>query len=199
MSLVALAERWVAPPVTPVRAVADVGRLAGVGSVVVAVVAFAGLEVAVLALALLGLCLARLLPAGLDLATALTVHVAAWSSVLGLYTTVWWLDLAVHALLTGLLAVLGRVLLTPLLPPVARAGEVVLVTALGLALAALWEVGEFAGFTLVSPEVYVGYADTIGDVVAGGLGALAAALLRRPGGAGAADPRAGRDRLGARG
>lgn len=197
MSLVALAERWVAPPITPLRAVADGGRLAGLGSVVVGVVAFTGLEVAVFALALLGLCLARLLTAGLDLATVLTVHVAAWSSVLGLYTTVWWLDLAVHALLTGLLAVLARVLLARLLPPVVRAGEVVLVTALGLALAALWEVGEYAGFTLVSPDVHVGYADTIGDVVAGGLGALAAALARRPRGAAAAEG-LGRDRLGAR-
>jgi hypothetical protein len=53
---------------------------------------------------------------------------------------------------------------------------VVVTLGLGLALSALWEVGEYVGHTYVDDAIFVTYADTVGDLVAGGLGSLAAGL-----------------------
>lgn len=58
-----------------------------------------------------------------------------------------------------------------------RRVPIVLVTALGLALGVLWEVVEWAGWAFITDTIFVAYEDTIADMVAGGLGALAAGVL----------------------
>lgn len=119
------------------------------------------------------------LPAALELATDLTLLVAAWSSVFLLYERLAHWDLVVHCAATAVLAELafralerwGR-LSTP--GPVTH---VLVVTALGTTLALVWEYVEFAGYALVDPRVQVGYLDTMGDLAAGNAGSLAAGIL----------------------
>ncbi|WP_258934554.1 hypothetical protein [Nesterenkonia pannonica] len=52
-----------------------------------------------------------------------------------------------------------------------------LTVALGLAMASLWEMVEWVGFEYVTQDIYVTYADTIGDMAAGGLGSLFAGYV----------------------
>ncbi|MEE6273770.1 hypothetical protein [Georgenia wangjunii] len=170
----------------PFALAADGARLVGVGSVVVALISFDGIAVAVFALVLLGLVLARVisLTPGLDLAVGASVLVAGWSSVLGLYEAIGWWDLAVHLLCTGAIAALAvavsaRTLGMPPPPgsPGWRTGVVVLATTAGLALSVLWEMGEWAGHTYLDSSINVGYADTLSDLAAGGLGAAVAGAV----------------------
>ena len=93
------------------------------------------------------------------------------------------LDVAAHLASGAVLALLVRRLLLrlDLLPSqggrraaVSRVLHTVnAVVLLGL----LWELGEWAGNAWFSPEIGVGYEDTLVDLAADGLGALAAALL----------------------
>ncbi|ADG75762.1 conserved hypothetical protein [Cellulomonas flavigena DSM 20109] len=162
-------------------------RVLGVLSVLVALVR-SPVEVALFALVLAGLVVPLVARASrtLDTAYGVGLLVAAWSSALQLYQAVAWLDLAVHLVVTGLVAAVGHLLLarwtTAVVDPHAatsaadKVGAVVVTTSLGLALAVLWELGEYVGHTYLDPEIYVGYADTIGDLVAGGLGSAVAGL-----------------------
>jgi hypothetical protein len=61
-------------------------------------------------------------------------------------------------------------------PGFRRATGVILGLALGLAVSALWEMVEWAGYTFISDRIYVTYDDTISDMAIGGLGALLAGL-----------------------
>lgn len=103
-------------------------------------------------------------------------------SVLGTYKIIGWLDLAVHfAMLMILTKMLANMLLhhraMPAVSSPRQAGGVLLsVTSMGVLLAVLWEIGEWVGHTFISTEVGVGYTDTLGDLMAGFLGALVAAL-----------------------
>ncbi|WP_309069626.1 hypothetical protein [Microbacterium sp.] len=54
---------------------------------------------------------------------------------------------------------------------------IVLVGMTGLAISAAWEMIEWFGYTFVSDAIYVAYVDTIGDMAAGGLGALLAGVI----------------------
>jgi hypothetical protein len=175
---------------------ADVVRLVGVACVAYAVLWRGPVEVALFSLVLFGLVLPRLVDVGptLDLAYGVVVLVAAWSSVVDVYGSVLWWDLVVHLVATGLVAAvchraMVRTSLVPAVhdPVLARPewGAVLVVTALGLALGVLWEVGEWYGHTYLDDAIFVGYDDTIGDLVAGGCGALLAGMLlaRRPSGA----------------
>lgn len=162
-------------------------RVLGVLSLLVALVR-SPVEVALFALVLAGLLVPVAATASrtLDAAYGAGLLVAAWCSALQLYQSVAWLDLAVHLVVTGLVAAVGHLLLArwtdAVVDPHAataradRVGAVVVTTSLGLALAVLWEVGEYVGHTYLDPEIYVGYADTIGDMVAGGLGSAVAGL-----------------------
>ena len=185
-------------------------RVLGVLSVVVALVR-SPVEVALFALVLAGLLVPVAAGASrtLDAAYGVGLLVAAWCSALQLYQAVAWLDLAVHLVVTGLVAAVAQLLLARCTGGVAdphtatgradRLGAVVVTTSLGLALAVLWEVGEYVGHTYVDPEIYVGYADTIGDLVAGGLGSAVAGLWlarRRPVPRPAAAPSAAADESG---
>lgn len=165
---------------------ADGARVVGVGSVIAAAVAYDGIAVAVFALVLLGLVLARVidLTPGLDLAVGLSVLVAGWSSVLRLYEAISWWDLAVHLVCTGTVTALAvavgaRTLAMPPPPgtPRWRTSVVVLCTAVGLALSVLWELGEWVGHEYLDDTINIGYADTLSDLVAGGLGALVAGVI----------------------
>jgi hypothetical protein len=61
-----------------------------------------------------------------------------------------------------------------------RRTPVVVTAAIGLAISALWEMVEWAGWRFISDEIYVAYQDSIGDMAVGGLGALlGGALLTR--------------------
>jgi hypothetical protein len=172
-------------PGSPGEWAADVVRVAGVLSVVVCFVWFAPTDAGVIALTTPALMLPRFLGvvAWFDVLFGLTVLVAAWSNVIDLYTSVWWWDIAVHLVCTAVLAVMAYVLLARLgvLPGARRPARVpiVLVTALGLALSAVWEMVEWAGFVFVTDEIFVAYQDTIGDMAVGGLGALGAGIALR--------------------
>lgn len=186
------------PPTPPLTAddrrrwlPADAVRVAGVLSVLVALT-FDAVAVALMLLVLGGLVVPRLLrvPGGLDLAYGTGLLVAAWSGVLDLYEAIAWWDLVVHLVVTGLVAAvayLAVVRLGAALHPRdattrgLRAGVVLLTVGLGLALGVLWEISEWLGHTYLDESIYVTEADTIGDLVADGLGSTLAglALVRR--------------------
>lgn len=124
------------------------------------------------------------LPGAVQAAVVLGMVASGWAGVLGWYEEVWWLDLAAHLVLTGLLAVLavavletaGWLRLVPTGRRAERAGAVVVVTAVGLALSVLWELGEWAGHRFVDDAINVGYDDTLGDLAMGGLGSALAGV-----------------------
>jgi hypothetical protein len=143
------------------------------------------------------------LPAAFEIATDLTLLLAAWSSVFLLYERLEHWDLVIHFAATAVLAELAFRALerwSRLASP-GPLSHVVLVSSLGAALALVWEYLEFAGYYLVDPQVNVGYLDTMGDLAAGHAGAVVAGILgtwarqraAAPGGA-----RAHRDRAGHR-
>lgn len=166
----------------------DVLRAAAALSVVVGLVAWNWVAGALFFLVLGGTMLARALalPTVLDLAFCATILVAAWAAMLDWYVAVGWLDLVVHAAATGLIAAVAHLTLVRVgaVPPVDASGlrrpglgAAVLVAALGIALATLWEFGEWFGHTHVDDRIQVGYTDTIGDLAAGAVGAVVVALL----------------------
>lgn len=116
-----------------------------------------------------------------DLAGQAVLLAGGAFSVLGTYAVVRGLDLVVHLLMLAILTkMLANLLVHHGMLPVAstrrqRAGILLAVTGMGVMLAVLWEIGEWFGHTFINPEVGVGYADTLGDLAAGFLGALGAA------------------------
>lgn len=175
-------------------------RAAGAVSVLVALVARGPVDAVLLVLVLGGLVVPVVVraPAALDAAYGAALLVAAWCAVLELYQAVPWLDVVAHVGVTGLVAAVAHLALArttgavpdptavphPTAVPdptavhgrAARAGAVVVTVALGLALSALWEVGEYVGHTYVDDAIFVTYADTVGDLVAGGVGSVVAGL-----------------------
>lgn len=145
------------------------------GLLMAAAFALAGawVEVAVAMLVALGQVVAwrSRLPLPWELATSATCMVAAVSSYLLLYERIPAWDMVVHALLTGLVAVLAaRVVRSPEPGPVA-----VVVT--GLVLAVVWELMELAGHLWVDDSVHVPPVDTALDVLAALVGSVVGALL----------------------
>lgn len=123
------------------------------------------------------------LPRWLDASLCVTSIGAAWAALLDAYLAVPLLDLVVHTVLTGLIAlVVAEVLLRAhVVPSPARSGRVAFAAA--VALAVLWEVGEHLGHAFVDNRIQVGGRDTVSDVVAGVVGsalALAAWRVLRP-------------------
>lgn len=108
---------------------------------------------------------------------------AAWAALLDWYVRFEGLDLVVHAWATGLIGVLAwqvaqrAGLLVPHDHPRARAAAVLATVSSAGLLAALWEIGEWIGFTYLDDAIQVGYDDTMTDLIAGVLGAGAAGLL----------------------
>jgi len=188
-----LAETFLRRPHGALEYVADAVRVVAALSVVVVGVGWGVVEIAVLMLALLGTLVPRMLGlrATFDLMVGVAALGAAWSSVFELYTRVAGYDTVVHFVLNGLLAAVFVVLAQRAGWVVsldrgddgrggagrsARVGSVLLAVAFGLAAGTLWEMGEWAGHTLIDSAIFVGYDDTIGDLAAGGLGSLLAGL-----------------------
>lgn len=177
-------ENFLRPPHGIGEYTADAVRALGLLSVIVAGVLFEPTDAGVVAFALPALVAPRFIGVrpGLDIVFGVTVLVAAWSNVLDLYRTVAGWDLVVHFACTGALAVMGYLLLARLrtVPP-PRAGlrrtAIVITTAVGLAISALWEMVEWFGHTFISDQIFVAYADTIGDMALGGLGSMAAGIV----------------------
>lgn len=169
------------PAETGAQRIADALRLLGVLSVVLAVLFHDLTDAAIVAFALPGLMFPRFL--GMrpwaDILVSVALLVAAWSNVIDLYRAVTWWDIPVHFVLAGAMAVVTYLFLARrgiVRSPGARGfsttGGLVLTTVLGLALGALWEMVEWFGHAYLTDDIYVTYGDTIGDMAAGGLGAL---------------------------
>lgn len=171
------------------RVATDVVAVAGVLSLVVAFW-WGAVVVALFALVLLGLTVPRVagLPGAVQALGGATLLFAAWAATLGWYESVPSLDLLVHAVVNGQLAVLLVVVLlrTGALPPgVPRTGTVLVTAALGALLGVVWEAGEWFGHSVLDEGIVVGYDDTMGDLLAGTVGAGIASILlakRRGGG-----------------
>jgi hypothetical protein len=163
--------------------VADLIRVSALASVIAAAIWWSARDAGILALALPAVVLPRLLGirAWFDIGYGVIVLTAAWSNVLGLYDAIWWWDLLIHFLCTGVLAAAVYLALVALhVVPESAGGAltpIVLVTTIGLAISSLWEMVEWVGHTYVSNSLFVSYDDTIGDMAMGGLGALAASAV----------------------
>jgi len=163
-------------------------RVAGVVCLLVALVVRGPVDTALFALVLAGLMVppAAGAPRWLDAAYGVGLLAAAWCGALELYQAVAWLDVVMHLVVTGLIAAVAYLLLArrtgAVVDPRAvatraeRLGLVVVTVGLGLTLSVAWEVGEYLGNAYIDPEIYVGYADTVGDLVAGGAGSAVAGL-----------------------
>lgn len=179
-------EDFLRPPRTSGEWLGDAVRVVGVLSVLGAVIWLRPTDTGVLALVLPGLLLLRAL--GLvpwfDILSGIVLLSAAWSNVFELYVRIWWWDLAVHFLCTGVLAAVAYlslrragVVVEPRPTRTARVSTVLITASVGLALSAIWEMIEWIGHTFISAEIFVEYGDTIGDMAIGGAGAVAAGFL----------------------
>ena len=173
-------------PSTPGDYLADGVRVVGLLSVVAAFIWWQPTDAGILALALPALLVPRFIRVRpwFDIVYAITVLTAAWSNVLDLYRTVAWWDLLLHFVCTGVIAAMSYLVLArlnvvtePRSATFSKRTPLVVVTALGLAASALWEMIEWLGYTFVSDDIFVAYDDTIGDMAVGGLGAALAAIL----------------------
>lgn len=172
-------------PRGPAELAADGVRVLGVLSIVVAFIGWSPVDVAVLALGLLGLVIPRFLgirPA-LDIAFGITVLIATWSGLLNLYEAIAFWDILVHFALNGLFAAVLYILAMrcEVIPDPGEGGApfrtvFTLITVFGLAAGAVWELSEWVGHTIIDETIFVGYDDTIGDIAAGALGSLLVAL-----------------------
>ncbi|UNK45212.1 hypothetical protein [Arthrobacter sulfonylureivorans] len=140
-----------------------------------------------------------LLDRPVDAVGQLVLLAAGWFSAVGLYHQVSWLDAVMHALASLVVALLVAELLraellargTPASGGAAgslsgsggRGGwtgvvmpAVVLVCAT-VTLGVVWELGEWLGHAYITPEIGVGYDDTIGDLAANFVGAVLGAAL----------------------
>lgn len=162
---------------------ADALRAVALVAIVVAGIGWGPLAGLSLALVAGGMLVPRLLGLrpSVDIAFGLVLLVSVWSSVLGIYLTTRWWDLPMHFLTNGLLAAVAYVLLVRLRVladaatlPRPMVSHIVLTTALGVLLGAIWEIWEWLGHTFIDETIFVGYTDTIGDLVWGTAGAVLA-------------------------
>ena len=168
--------------------VPDVLRAAGVVSLVAATIEGGWLGFALFFLVLGALFVPRAIGSSpwLDLAYCGTLLFGGWAAQLDWYVAIPALDLVVHATATGLIAVITWQVLVradalprhhdPRIGRPALGAFVVTATS-AVTLAVLWEFGEWLGHTYLDERIQVGYNDTIGDLAAGALGAVVAALI----------------------
>ncbi|MDU0365603.1 hypothetical protein RWH45_00170 [Microbacterium sp. KSW4-17] len=170
------------PPRSVTDWLADAVRAAAIVIVIVSLFALPFTDFAVLSMSLPAMMLSRMigLRSGLDLVTCITVFIAAGSNVIDLYRAWTGWDLIVHTVCTGVLAAVALVLLDDarVIEPTGRRRTPILVaTTAGLALSAVWEMVEWFGYRFITDAIFVTYDDTIGDMIAGGAGALIAGVL----------------------
>lgn len=165
---------------------ADALRVLGLVSVIGAAIWSTATDAGILSLALPALLVPRFLGvrASYDIVYCVTVLVAAWSNVLDLYRTILGWDLVAHFACTGMIAAVSYIALArfsivtdPRDPQFRTRTALVLVTVLGLAASAVWEMIEWVGYAFITDEIFVTYQDTIGDMAIGGLGAALASVL----------------------
>ena len=173
-------------PQSAMEYLADAFRVLGAVSVVAAAIWGTVTDAGIIAFALPALLIPRFLGtrAWFDIVFQVTVLVAAWSNVLDLYTTVPWWDLLIHFVCTGMVAAALYLLLVEWRvvddaqdAQSSNRTPIVLGTALGLAVSALWEMVEWFGYAFITDDIFVAYADTIGDMAVGGLGGACAGML----------------------
>lgn len=195
-------EDFLRPPRTPAEWAADALRVVGILGVITAAILLQPTDAGIAALALPALMLPRMLGmrAWFDAGAGAIVLAAAWSNVFDLYAAIWWWDLVLHFACTAVLAVIAAEILTrtgiaaiTASPPPRT--PLALVPLIALALSAVWEMIEWFGAEYISDQIHVGYQDTIGDMVLGGLGGLVAGgmlalvdVRRLPDGTHAAEP-----------
>ncbi|MFC0681744.1 hypothetical protein ACFFGH_28265 [Lysobacter korlensis] len=170
--------------------IADIARIGALVSVPVAWLMLGIGEGLLFAVLFVGLLVPRLtkVPRPFDAAFGLTMLAATWSSALGWYRMIPWLDILIHGVTNGAIAAMVYLVL-------ARLGVVrdlhdpdrslahsnvtvaVLTTSFGLALGAIWEFLEWSVENFTDIRVHVGYDDSIGDMAIGGSGSLVAGLL----------------------
>lgn len=167
---------------------ADILRAVALLCIVVAGVGWGPVAGLSLALVAGGMMVPRLLGVrpSVDIAFGLVLLVSVWSSVLDIYLTTRWWDLPMHFLTNGLCAAVAYILLVRL--RVVADGEtlprpvlstVVMTTALGVWLGVIWEIFEWLGHTFIDSAIFVGYTDTLGDLVWGAAGAALAGSRMR--------------------
>ena len=179
-------ENFLIAPASGAELTADALRLLGALSVVFAALALSPTDAGILAFITPALVAPRFLRVrpGFDIVFCAIVLIAAWSNVADLYRTYLGWDTAVHVICTAALApmlyiLFARFALVPAPggPSFGAPAAIVHTTMIGLSISALWEMVEWIGFELFTEDIYTTYDDTIGDMAAGGLGALAAGIL----------------------
>ncbi|MEI5583342.1 MULTISPECIES: hypothetical protein [unclassified Agromyces] len=169
----------------PAEVVADLIRLIGAICIPIAAIGWGPLGGVSLAFATGGMVVPRALRVrpGLDIAFGIVTLIAVWSSVTDLYVTVKWWDLPVHFALNALVAAMGYLLLVHFrivadaaTLPRPTLSTAVVTTALGISFGVFWEMFEWFGKNFIDDEIYVGYTDSIGDLLWGGIGSLLAGL-----------------------
>ncbi len=174
-------ENFLRRPQTAGEVTADLIRIAGFLSILIAALWFDLTDAGVLAFTLPGLLVPRFVGvrSWFDIVFGMTLLAAAWSNVFDLYTRVPGWDLVVHFACTGVLAMVVYLLLArrdvvhPPGAPAFRAWAAIVMTAVfGLAMSAVWEMIEWFGHAFISDAIFVAYDDTIGDMAVGGLGAV---------------------------
>lgn len=170
------------PPRSVTDWLADLVRAVAIVAVIVSLFTLPFTDFAVLSMSLPAVMLSRMigLRSGLDLVTCVTVFVAAGSNVIDLYRAWTGWDLVVHLACTGVLAAVALVLLEDarvIAPTGRRRIPIVIATITGLAFSAAWEMVEWFGYRFITDAIFVTYDDTIGDMMAGGAGALVAGVL----------------------
>lgn len=110
-----------------------------------------------------------------DLLVTFTCFTDTLGNRMDLYDTIRWFDDMMHLVNTGLIAA-ALLLLT--LPRAASLGATIeRALAMGVTAALAWEIGEYYAFLSTSKERIDAYADTLGDLGLGALGAVLAALV----------------------
>ena len=123
-------------------------------------------------------------PWGADLLVTAPASSDLLGNRLDLYDQVVWFDDATHVVSTGALSAACVLLLGAAHAPLRHRLEVAVAS--GMTLSLLWELWEYLAFVTRSNEVSTAYADTVGDLFLGWVGAVAAGVLvgaghRRPG------------------
>lgn len=173
--------RWVRDPIDVLRATFP----AGAAGYLLAGDLHGAVNLAVAGVAVL---VARVvnLPRLYDLCFVLAMVLTGWGEALGLYDALPWYDNLVHFLVPLLGAPVVYIAMARLdvLPDPKDethgrhyVGIFVVTLAFGLAIGAVWEIVEWSSDRILGSQLSLGNADTIGDLVADGLGALVGAVL----------------------
>lgn len=180
--------RYLSPDLRhPSGLVADAVRVAALVSAVLALFWLPGENAVRFGLLFAVLLLPRFvgIPRPFDAAFCAGLLVATWAGVQDWYVRVPWVDEVVHLLTIGATAAASYLMLAKLqlMPglqdaPIRRhrSSLLILAAALGLGVAALWEIYEWVAAQFAPQALHVGYDDTVIDIIFGGVGALVAGL-----------------------